>query len=56
MRKIFQKRRRIKDIFISNRLNFRNKRFGFVKFHEVVNSTGKQVESYMDWDVVNIEA
>jgi len=37
MWKKFQRKGRVKDIFISKRLNVRNQRFDFVKFHEVVN-------------------
>jgi len=36
MWKIFQRRGRIKDIFISRRLNIKRQRFRFVRFHEVV--------------------
>jgi len=36
MWKIFQRWGRIKDIFISRRLNIKRQRFGFVRFHEVV--------------------
>jgi len=33
---IFHRRGRVKDVFISSRLNVKRKKFGFVRFEEVV--------------------
>lgn len=46
--KVFQTWGRVLDVFISRKLNARNQRFGFVRFHGVIHASSSSLERKLD--------
>jgi len=49
MWKVFQRQGRLKDVFISRRLNVKRQRFGFVRFQEVVDVVALEKRLNLFW-------